>query len=139
MTEILSCGHAPSESNSLAAGYAQDKSGRRICYDCAAQIEQQGMIENKRATLYLTRDNDGYLWITNWSGRLKIKVRYAKKGRHNMARVRFDAWFVFNGYWWHGTSYGLNTELIHCKQTKDPGPAEYGGCRVSDKWLISYK
>lgn len=100
-------------------GYALDKSNTKlICYDCCGELDKKMMIEDKKITLYLTIDNDHYGHVSNWPGTLKLQAFY-KKGKHNWGITRYDVWFIFNGYWWHGVQYGDNNQICHCKQTKE--------------------
>ena len=36
-----------------------------------------------------------------------------------IAGIRYDCWFRFEGFWWWGVRYGNNTEIVHCKRTKE--------------------
>lgn len=125
--------------SSCGTGYATDGKGRRVCYPCCADVDRQYMRDNGKITLYLTCDsahsatNNGKPFtvqtlrqghgrrtlgkVTNWAGSLEFKA-HTTYGRHNMAGVRYDAWFKFEGYEWHGVTYGDNTQLCHCKRTK---------------------
>lgn len=98
-------------------GYAVNDKEEKICYACCAEADKEFMKEHGKNTLYLVK-NDEKWEITNWPGTLVIRPTYVKKGHHNIARVRYDAWFKFDGYEWHGVSYGDNTQIIHCKRTK---------------------
>lgn len=84
------------------------------------------MIETGRATLYLTVTSGvissyrsaTHGKITNWPGSLSFPC-IVRKGRHNIARVRYDANFAGpDGNRWHGVQYGDNTQIIHCKRLK---------------------
>lgn len=89
-----------------------------ICYECCGKREATTMRETGKATLYLEhkgRDTSG--WVTNWPGTLRLPCGVSI-GRHNMAGKRYDVWFVFEGYQWHGVTYGDNTQICHCKRTK---------------------
>ena len=82
------------------------------------------MRETGKATLYLTRRDNvepkgSYnYWVSNWPGSLQIKCVNSRKGRHNIVRVRYDVDFKFEGNWWHGTQYGDNTQIVHCRRVK---------------------
>lgn len=107
------------------AELAEDGQLKRICYQCAAERDKCDMIATGKAVLYLT--TIGHAWnapgfrdctVSNWPGTLKFKGRY-RSGHHNIARVRYDVWFTGpNGESWHGTQYGENTQLTHCKRIK---------------------
>jgi hypothetical protein len=124
----LDCGHPPSEHTVTTMGYVRGADGRTYCYDCCADRERAAMIETGRATLYLTIDTQttgagqritrGYV-VTDWPGRLRFPARYVRTGRHNIARVRRDFDFTGpDGFRWVGVQYGDNTEIAHCRRTK---------------------
>ena len=112
--ELLFCGHVESEHNPITRGYGIDNDGNKHCYDCCLAIEVAAMRRDKKAILYLIDNNR----VTNWIGNLSIKIGTIKKSSHNIARNRYDFWFVFDGHVWHGVQYGANTQIAHCKQTK---------------------
>lgn len=109
-------------------GYAvvgKDEAGAeiRVCYECCAARDREHMRQHGTMVLYLVqkrvicgpdKQTRGGTWeITNWPGTLRIFVSHLKKGRHNIAGSRYDAWFKFDGHWWWG-------EIIRCKRTKTP-------------------
>ena len=100
-------------------GYAcVSGSDDKVCYECVANRDKQYMVENNRITLYLTQNEQQQWFVGNWPDSLKFRA-YVKSGKHNMAGIRYDAWFTdANGERWHGTQYGYNTQLIHCKKLK---------------------
>lgn len=100
-----------------AEGYGLDSDGMVVCYACCAERDKQQMRATGNATLYLNHDH-GPISVQNWPGSLVIQVHKRKQSRHNIARVRYDVWFRFAGYIWHGVQYGDNTQLCHCKRTK---------------------
>lgn len=63
--------------------------------------------------------------VSNWPGSLKFEVYHMRIGSHNMANCRYDIWFeVLNPKTnqlekWHGTCYGDDTQICHCKRTKE--------------------
>lgn len=117
----LDCGHMESPHSPITRGYGTDNNGKKLCYECCAEGDKQTMKETGKATLYFTqRAGNGKAYVTNWPGSLSIPCAYVKKGRHNIARIRYDYWFAFEGYWWHGYTVGNNTQIAHCKRTKEP-------------------
>lgn len=106
-------------------GYAtKPDSGDKICYRCMADVDRDDMRSTGRATLYLVggtrllnKESQPYE-ITNWPGSLRFRPTRVSKGYHNIARTRYDAWFIFEGDYWHGVSYGENTQILHCRRTK---------------------
>ena len=101
----LDCGHT--------GAYGTWEDGRRLCYACCGDMDRQYMRDNGRIILYLADGN-----VTNWPGTLSLPVMRQRKGRHNMAGVRYDVWFRFEGESWHGTQYGDFTQIVHCKRIK---------------------
>jgi hypothetical protein len=79
------------------------------------------MLDTGKATLYLVdADAHGMRYVTDWSGMLRYRALNYRVGRHNMAGKRYDVDFIGpDGYWWHGTQYGDNTQIIHCRRRKD--------------------
>ena len=114
------CGYAITSSNEVGTGYAINESGDMVCYSCCAKEEKRWMIENGKIDLYLIRrDNlESMYEVSNWPGTLRFPVRCVKTGKHNIAKVRKDVWFNFDGYVWHGVQYGNDSEICHCKKTK---------------------
>jgi hypothetical protein len=121
----------------FTAGYATNDQGEKICYECCAELDKQYMRDHGKITLYLTdihRHDDRFRFrldqvfstvsgnVSNWPGSLKFPDRNIKIGRHNIAGVRYDVWFVFENYVWHGTRYGDNTEIVHCRKTNRQYP-----------------
>ena len=114
------CNQEKSYESDFATGYATNDKGEKICYQCCGELDRQYMIDNGAISLYLTIDKKypSRGKVTNWPGTLSLPVGI-KVGRHNIAGVRYDCWFTFNGHVWHGVTYGDNTQICHCKQTKE--------------------
>lgn len=91
-----------------------------ICYKCAGEDEKTHMRTYGCNTFYLTETTDTKKkWsVSNWPGTLEFTPTHVRKGKHNMAKVRYDVWFTFEGRVWHGVQFGNNTQLLHCKATK---------------------
>lgn len=130
---LADCGHYyPSPPKGIGGvGYARDAKGKTACYECCAardRAEMECSGTSKRLPLYLSRSRvemkDGSIkggsWkVTNWPGTLRFPVNRIEKGQHNIAGTRTDVWFKGPDYfWWHGTLYGENTQIVHCKRTK---------------------
>ncbi len=110
--------------------YGPDKPDNApICFECCGKRGRKDMVETGKTTLYLTQDSNsgpslrldggrGHATLTNWPGTLRLPC-YVKRGHHNIARVRYDVWFHFEGFVWHGVQYGDNTQLCRCKRTKE--------------------
>ena len=115
----------------LAAGYARLKNGRKICYDCCAERDKKDMRATGKAILYLTeipvfKEDSERLGncpikcgeVTNWPRTLRFPLYKIYKGRHNIAKIRQDVYFDFEGTEWHGVCYGHYTQILHCKRNK---------------------
>ena len=112
--KLCDCGHwvAPS---GCSTGYGKDSHGKTFCFACCAKLDKEQMIKTGKIILYLCGDGR----ITNWPGTLVFKQLGSKRGYHNIAGTRLDTWFYGpDGYLWHGVQYGRNTQLLHCKRTK---------------------
>jgi len=149
---ILDCGHKPSEHGPYTTGYGTDAKGKTRCYDCCADVEREWMREHGNTTLYLapakrkaedeakmvtgqSRDTSGEWKVTDWPGKLSIPVDRISKGRHNIAGVRYDVWFRFEGRRWHGVQYGDWTQICHCRRLKEECP----GCRKNADQFFKVK
>lgn len=120
---LLDCGHEPSPHGACDTGYGIDAEGKTRCYACCAEGDKKWMRENGKAILYLTTENPDTPnrgEVSNWPGSLRIKC-FIRRGRHNIARWRYDCWFKFEGQDWRGVSYGDNTQVCHCRRIKSKG------------------
>jgi hypothetical protein len=123
-----------SSPESISSGYGLDKDNNRICYGCCAVLDKERMRQDGKITLYLTcepaskiKSKDGRICrgkVSNWPGTLEF-ICHTTVGNHNIAKIRYDCWFIFEGYYWHGVTYGDNTQICHCKRTKDVAPSMY--------------
>lgn len=94
--------------------------GRKVCYSCCADIDRRWMDRHDRVALYLAEDNTGYWKVTNWPGSLRFIPWYVKEGAHNLAGVRWDAWFKdHRGRAWHGVTIGRWTQILHARRLKE--------------------
>lgn len=114
------CGEVkPVNVGGVSTGYgweAISPDSKPICFECCGHLDRERMAGTGRATLYL---DDG--WVTNWPGTLKLRVRSARTGKHNLAGKRVDVWFTDEaGARWHGVQYGRWTQICHCKRLKSP-------------------
>lgn len=107
------CGLAKTHESDVSTGYGTDREGNKVCFACCAEQDKAYMRENGRITLYLSGNK-----VTNWPNTLELPTTYQRKGYHNIARTRVDVWFNFEGAKWHGTQYGDNSQLCHCKRIK---------------------
>ena len=81
------------------------------------QMKLNTMNENGMALLYLVDGgaNGQGMMVQDWSGQLRIKPVRVRKGRHNMARTRWDVWFTYEGQPWHGVNIGDN-QILRCRK-----------------------
>lgn len=74
--ELCDCGHAPTP-DSLSTGYATDRTGRHICYACAADAD-------RAYAATMTRDDTPLMaFVTPWPG---------PAGTHSERRVSIITW-----------------------------------------------
>ena len=100
-------------------GYAVKRNGHKVCYACCALADVKRMDRDGKTVLYLTMEN-GKNKVTNWPSTLKFENLYVSKGRHNWGLNRYDVWFTdHRGSQWHGRTIGDNTQICHCKRTKE--------------------
>lgn len=118
------CGQVKDVQTTGGTGYGYDADNRMVCYACCGKRDRADLISKGRGVLYLNREPKGggtlTNWpgtLTNWPGTLAIPCG-VRKGRHNMAGVRYDVWFTLAGAQWHGVQYGNNTQLCHCRRLK---------------------
>lgn len=118
---IVDCGHdADAQKTDITTGYGTTRDGRKICFACCGEMDRQELINTGKGILYLTtRPNSDIATLSNWPGTLKL-VCHVKRGRHNIARYRYDVWFIGpDGKQWHGVQYGDNTQICHVKRNKE--------------------
>lgn len=112
------CNQVKTHTDSISTGYGTTTDGKKHCFACCGETDKEYMDTHKRITLYLT-EKDGQHYVTNWPSTLSYKTGHVQVGRHNIAGKRYDVWFRdYQGKCWHGTQYGDNTQLCHCKQVK---------------------
>lgn len=103
--------------NNFTMGYALNINNEKICFFCCGELDQETMRKDGVINLYFTHGEDEHSMISNWSGSFKTWCIYLI-GDHNWRLKRYDVWFTFEGYWWHGVTIGDNTQVCHCKKTK---------------------
>lgn len=134
------------QTNMFTFPYGTMPGGDKVCYPCCGALDCEHMLQHGKITLYLVKRNEYELgnqdlqdyarltnahiyppvvrtnfYIVNWPNSLSFKVVGGPyRGSHNIARVRYDVWFVGPDlHIWHGVQYGDYTELCHCKRTKE--------------------
>lgn len=110
------CGKTITGDN-FTPGYALEN-GFVVCYACCAEIDRRALSNAKIGQKFSMYLNVKTQELNNWPGTFKIRLHYVKRGRHNLAGVRFDVWFGYAGKNFHGTSYGNNTDVCHIKCIK---------------------
>jgi hypothetical protein len=119
MTHVFNC-HVCKQmithDDTLTTGHGLDRDGNKTCFVCCGKQDREAMVRDGRITLYLTDKG-----VTNWPGTLVFKPFTApRKGYHNIARTRYDVWFVGpDKHIWHGVQYGEWTQICHCKRTRE--------------------
>lgn len=115
------CGETKPVRTQGGTGYGYAKDSKIVCYDCCGEGDRADMVESGKATLYFTPDKSASYnkcTISNWPDSLKFTGAFSV-GLHNIAGKRYDVRFKGpDGFWWHGVTYGNNTQICHCKRTK---------------------
>ena len=117
---MLDCGHEATPKGAHDTGYGIDAEGRKHCYACCGAREREAMKASGTAFLYLDGPEDAP-YVSDWPGSFKIPVLAMKRGRHNVASIRTDVWFIFNGARWHGSRMGDNGTYVRCRRIKARG------------------
>ncbi len=110
------CGQDKTHDSEFSTGYGYDKDNNKICFACCGLNDAKELTElpiGKKTVQYWDGKN-----ITNWPSSLVIKPSYTTKGRHNIAGSREDIYFKFNGFNFHATQYGNNSQIAHIRKTK---------------------
>jgi len=99
-------------------GYVIVEDGKKVCYECCGKRDRAEMTASGRIILYLTKGSDGWT-VTNWPGTLTFRVRERRVGKHNIAGIREDVWFIGpDGHTWWGVNYGYNSQICRCRRLK---------------------
>lgn len=134
------------EPGDITTGSGVTGDGAKHCFPCCAAMDREYMLAHGKITLYLVeRDDPNYYghadlqdWarlgnvniypqkrrvahaVTNWPNSLSFRVCGGpRRSRHNIARWRYDVWFVGpDGHLWHGYKCGDDIDICHCKRTK---------------------
>jgi len=114
---VLDCGH-PKSTSKISTGYATDKDGKTLCYDCCAKNDKIWMDCGNHQVLYLVESkgnyqNTKYYEATNWPGTLRIhvsdikrKFKFSPKG---FPIDRITVYFTLNNRKWSGTVGNFST------------------------------
>lgn len=129
--EVLDCGHPIGPHSPIATGYGTDPdTGKRICFQCCADLDRAAMLRDGHITLYLSEYTGGSLSVhsnrdrarvTNWPGSLSFPVHALKRSPRGggFGSQRTDAWFRGpDGYVWHAINRG-DSQIARCKRTKE--------------------
>lgn len=107
------------DSGSCATGYGISHDRQFICFACCGVNDARDLEERGKGYLYLSSDSGQNYRLSNWPGSLTISLHGSpKRGYHNLARYRYDVWFKWRGFDWHGVQYGDNTQVCHVKRIK---------------------
>lgn len=87
------------------------------CHPHGAERIRKEMHDTGKGTLYLTKDDQQEWLITDWPGEIKIKPTAVSRGRHNIGKDRYDAWFKLDDEKWYGVNIGDN-QILRCKRLK---------------------
>jgi hypothetical protein len=116
MFRCIDCAQVKPMQTNGGTGYGINEHDFFVCYDCCGKQDEKFMRDNGRITLYLVKRDNEY-FVTNWPGTINIRA-HVRTSWHNIAGKRYDAWFKHAGANWHGVTYGDNTQICHCKRTK---------------------
>jgi hypothetical protein len=111
------CKETKEVTTGITTGYGYDKHNHKVCFECCGENDKKELTNLKpgqKFFLYLTGNK-----LTNWPGTLEINNLHVRKGHHNIARTRYDVWFVFSGNTYHGVQYGENTQVCHITRVKN--------------------
>ena len=114
------CGKECKPDRSCSGYGVMSETGEKVCYACCGEMDEQMLLNarpGERFSFYLTGDIQQGHYVGNWPGSFKIRV-YPRKGKHNIARVRYDFWFTFGKNEFHGVRYGNDTEIAHIRCLK---------------------
>jgi hypothetical protein len=124
VTTVFTCSKCQKEIihvDTLTTGYGVNDKGEKVCFSCCALDDQQYMRDHGRIDLYLVQrviKGMKKYFVINWPGTLEFPAS-VKKGFHNIARTRYDAWFTFEGKEWHGVNLGEFSQICRCKVNKN--------------------
>jgi len=98
-------------------GYGRLPDGSLVCYHCIGIQDGHALANAKKGEkfIYYLSSRDGVHEISNWPGTFRQLVGHIVKGKHNMARVRYDFWFRFSNRKFWGVQYGDNTQIAHIR------------------------
>lgn len=122
---MLTCARCKKEifcdPQSPVTGYGLTDQDEKVCYACCGELDRENMRATGRATLYLSKDADGWR-VGNWPGTLRIPVYRVQSSWHNFAgnNGRRDFWFTVDGDTWHGVNIG-DSQIAHCRRVQERG------------------
>lgn len=139
------CGAECSKQDGWTTGYATLPGGDKVCFDCAAQHEQEYMIKEGKTILYLTHNSSGEWQVSNWSGRLAFPVIWWENSEHSCFggyTQRTDAWFIGpDGAIWHAKNIG-DMDAARCRRTRKKVmwgyPRSGGPGAMGSGWYTKY-
>lgn len=109
---------------------------RKVCYVCAASIDQDHMDKTGKITLYLdglsslrlnpARTNKQKtasgvkIMVSNYCGSLSYPVELVRTGNGGINKIRRDIYFTDHaGRVWWGVQFGNKSPLVYCKRMKE--------------------
>jgi hypothetical protein len=110
------CKQLRTNTSTFSTGYGRNAEGEKICFECCGLHDNQALRALKPGEsmhLYFTKGE-----LINWPGSFRIKPYAVTHGRHNIGRVRTDAWFKFNHHEYHGVQIGVNNEVMRVTRVK---------------------
>ena len=116
------CGRKINHVSNLTTGYGLTKNNHKVCYECCAIDDVEYMCDNGKITLYLdeTIGSKNYQTVCNWPGTLRFNIYSVSRKKTNWGLWRTDFKFAGpDGHVWWGYQIGENTQIAHCKRTKE--------------------
>ena len=109
---ICDCGHPESEHLDITRGYATNKDGKTICYECCAEMDREYLRKNGKLSGYFTTDECRKSQFSNWPGSFILYAKDVRKSWHNFAgkNGRTDFWVWFECKCYHGVQIGHNNQ-----------------------------
>lgn len=113
------CKHNKRHVSNLTTGYGTNSEGKKTCFECCGKQDEQALMSlpiGGKYILYLCKGVDGYT-VANWPATF-WRTATVRKGRHNIARTRYDVWFQVGDAKFHGVQYGEWTQICHVRRIK---------------------
>lgn len=112
------CGEHKIHESNFSIGYGRDKDNNIVCYECCGKQDATTLEQLQPKGKFVMYLNINDQTLSNWPGTFQIKLNSIRKGRHNIAKTRYDTWFDYKGNNYHAVQYGDNTQIAHIRRLK---------------------